>query len=130
MEAIEMVKAIWVEDMDKVERTNALREDLEKYGFKLTLDEFANLLEGKLSIKKTNDIVNTLKEQKVAVLGAAYNAPTMIGYGIMKLKNENGFYISYMKVKPSGSPEVRLIIENEQEFRSWLRCFVQDIKHQ
>jgi len=122
-----MVKAIWVEDMDKVERTKALQDDLEKFGYKLTLDEFTNLLEGKLSIEKTNDIVNTIKNRKVAVLGAAYNAPTMIGYGIMSLEKDNGFYISYMKLKPGGSPEVRLIIENEQEFRSWFRCFVQDI---
>ena len=113
--------------MDKVERTNALKDVLEKFGYKLTIDEFTNLLEGELSIEKTNDIVNTLNERKVAVLGAAYDAPTMIGYGIMRLKNENGFYISYMKLKPGGSPEVRLIIENEQEFRSWFRCFVQDI---
>lgn len=123
-----MVRAIWVEDMDKVERTNTLREDLEKFGYKLTLDEFTNLLERELSIEKTNDIVKTLKERKVAVLGAAYDAPTMIGYGIMRLESENGFYISYMKLKPGGSPEVRLIVENEQEFKTWFRCFVQDIK--
>lgn len=125
-----MVRAIWVEDMNKVERTRTLQEDLEKYGYKLTLYEFTNLLERELSIGRANEIINSFKNRKVAVLSTAYDAPANIGYGIIKLKNENGFYISYMKTKPHGPPEIRLIIENREEFRTWIKCFVQEIQKQ
>lgn len=70
-----MVRAIWVENMDKVERTKALQNGLEKYGYKLTSDEFTNLLEGALSIEKTDDIIDSFKDRKVAVLITAYDTP-------------------------------------------------------
>lgn len=126
-----MVKAIWVEDMNAVDRTNVLQDNLEKYGYKITFDDFINLLKEEIHIDKVVDFIKSFKDRKISLMTAInLDTPSIVGYGIMKCKNKNGFYISYMRRKPGGQPEIRLIIENEHEFKTWIKCFAQHAKHQ
>jgi len=120
-----MVRAIWVEGMGSVERTETLRRELVDYGYKLSEDELTRLFKKKGLI----DLIDYLKKRRVATIGTMYEAPTMATYGIMRLNKEYGFYISYLKLKPEGFPEVRLVIENEQEFQAWIEGFTQEFSH-
>jgi hypothetical protein len=117
-----MVKAIWVEGMNSVERTETLRRELLNHGYKLSLDELSQLFEK----KGLSDLIDQLKKRRVATIGTKYEAPTMATYGIMRLNQEYGFYISYLKLRPEGFPEVRLVIENEREFEAWIQGFTQE----
>jgi len=127
-----MVRAIWVEDMNNmVERTETLEKELERYGYKLSLNDLADVLTKRMSKERVKEVIASLKERKIGLITAVHEeCPTMVGYGTMRLENKNGFYISYLKRMPDGTPEIRIIIENEKEFRTWLRCFAEQIQTQ
>lgn len=127
-----MVRAIWVEDInDMVERTEVLKKEMEKYGYKLSLNDLADVLTKRMPKEKVKEVIDSLKDRKIGLIMAVHEeCPTMVGYGTMRLENKNGFYISYLKKMPDGTPEIRLIIENKKEFRTWLRCFAEQIQKQ
>lgn len=117
-----MVKGIWVEGLDKVKRTELLKNELKSQGYKLSSDELVDLLKGKLGEK----IINKITSRKVCVIGP-HQTPTMIAIGMMRLNNEYGFYFTILKTGSEGYPEMRLIIENEQEFENWFDCFAKEL---
>jgi len=119
-----MVRGIWVEQLDAIKRTEILKTELRSHGYKLSATELVNLLKRKVEEK----IINKITSRKVCVIGS-HQTPTMIAIGMMRLNSEYGFYFSILKMRPGEYPEMRLIIENEQEFESWFECFVKELSH-
>lgn len=121
-----MVKAIWVEDINSpVERTEVLRKEIEKVGFRLSTKEFIPLLRKN---KLNSHTIASIEDRNVTIIGARYDCPYMMAYGTMRIEEEYGFYISCMKLKESGFPEVRLIIDNKVEFETWFQGFIRELQ--
>lgn len=121
-----MVRGIWVEELeDEVERTEVLKTELKTHGHRLPSNELVNLLrERKLDEK----LINRITSRRVCVIGP-HQTPTMIAVGMMRLNGEYGFYFSILKTESSGCPEMRFIIENDQEFGAWFDCFVKELSY-
>ena len=121
-----MVKAIWVEDIqDPVKRTSALELALRQNGYKITRTAFADLLR-----KNGAERLLDYFENHRIVVGPVPNGNGGLAYGIMRLDDKYAFYITNLKLKPEGFPEFRIIIENVEEFDSWLVGFIQMAKSQ
>jgi len=120
-----MVKSIWAEGMQEIERTKILEEELTKYGYKMQTQEFFKLLEEFVRLKEDNWKLMRSKKVMGFPRYVCSEATETVGYYTMKLDNGiQGFYITYLKLKPEGAPEVRLVIENEKEFVIFLEKYL------
>lgn len=115
--------------MDKVtsakKRTDLIKKTLKKFGYKMSMEEFKHLVATKsLPERQAESLIKRLGERRIAS-AVSISEELIIGYSVMKLGSTCGFYISRNKRRPDSPPEVRLIIENEEEFEVvWLDRFI------
>lgn len=117
-------------DVDKItsakKRTDLIKKTLKEFGYKMSMEEFKHLVATKsLPEKQAESLIKYLGERRIAST-MSVNEELIIGYSVMRLGSTCGFYISRNKKRPDSPPEVRLIIENEEEFEVvWLDRFIE-----
>jgi len=119
-------------DVDKItsakKRTDLIKKTLKKFGYKMSMEEFKHLVATKsLPERQAESLIKHLGERRIAS-AVSINEELIIGYSVMKLGSMCGFYINRNKRRPDSPPEVRLIIENEEEFEVvWLDRFINSL---
>ena len=119
-------------DVDKItsakKRTDLIKKTLKKFGYKMSMEEFKHLVATKsLPERQAESLIKRLGERRIAS-AVSINEELIIGYSVMKLGSMCGFYINRNKRRPDSPPEVRLIIENEEEFEVvWLDRFINSL---
>lgn len=119
-------------DVDKItsakKRTDLIKKTLKKFGYKMSMEEFKNLVATKsLPERQAESLIKRLGERRIAS-AVSINEELIIGYSVMKLGSMCGFYISRNKGRPDSPPEVRLIVENKEEFEVvWLDRFINSL---
>lgn len=109
-------------------RTNLILNIIKNNGYVLSFNELTQFMKTKLPPNKLKIFINYVQKRHIAsILEMNNKFPLNVNsYNIIKIDNDIcGFYISRIKLNYGGLPEIRLIIENEEEFEIlWLKNFV------
>lgn len=115
----------------KIPRTKLLLKTIKKFGYKTSIDDYIGKIEEAISPFFLDKFIQEFRKRRMTGLyELGVDPSSMIGYGIVKLTTEKcGFYISRVNLKWRSEPEIRMIIEDEDEFKVlWLHNYVRILK--
>lgn len=115
----------------KFQRTKLLIKAIRSYGYITSLDDYVSKIEGAVSPFFLDRYIREFGKRRMSgVYELGVDPSSMIGYGIVKLTRKKcGFYISRVNLKWRSEPEIRMIIEDEDEFKVlWLHNYVRILK--
>ncbi len=127
-----MTKIIEVQEhTDERKRTKLILKAIRKSGHRASIHDYISMIESAVSPDFLEKFVEGFRKRRMTGMSEFGIDPfSMIGYNVMKLNREEcGFYISRLNLRYGRDPELRIIIEDEDEFKVlWLHNYMRLLK--
>lgn len=116
---------------DERKRTKLILKAIRKSGYRVSVHDYIGMIENAVPPDFLEKFVEGFRKRRMTSMSEFGIDPfSMISYNVAKLNREEcGFYISRLNLRYGRDPELRIIIEDEDEFKIlWLHNYITLLK--